>query len=76
VKDNTLIDFFKSNPVWGILIIILTVLPIVGAVVHILLKAFGRRGLDNTLPELPEEDDETNGSPGEDKDSDKDKDAH
>ncbi len=47
MTDNSLLDFFKSNPFWAVFIIIFMVLPIVGAVIHILLKAFGRRGLDN-----------------------------
>jgi hypothetical protein len=59
----------KSNPFWAVFIIVFMILPIVGAVIHILLKAFGRRGLDNapTLPQGPPDDitDESNGTPGE-----------
>ena len=47
IVSESLIDFFKSHPFWASLIIILMVLPIIGAVIHIILKAFGRRGLDN-----------------------------
>ena len=45
--SENLIEFFKSHPFWASLIIILMVLPIIGAVIHIILKALGRRGLDN-----------------------------
>jgi hypothetical protein len=73
VFDNSLINFMKSNPFWAIFIIVFMVLPIIGAVVHILLKAFGRRGLDNTLPEPNDETDDTNGTPKTDEEPDPDK---
>jgi hypothetical protein len=56
VLDGSFLEFFKKNPFWASFIIIFAVLPIVGAVVHILLKAFGRKGLDNTNPLSPEDD--------------------
>jgi hypothetical protein len=64
---ESLIEFLKSHPFWAILIILFMALPIVGAFLHILLKAFGRRGIDNlpTLPETPPNDRGSNGLPEE-----------
>ena len=62
MNDNSLLNFLKSNPFWAVLIIIFMVLPIIGAIVHIVLKAVGRKGLDYTSP--PEEEDDPNGTPG------------
>ncbi len=72
MTDNSLLNFFKSNPFWAVFIIIFMVLPIVGAVIHILLKAFGRRGLDNEL-EMPVESHEngTDGNPPRDQENDR-----
>jgi hypothetical protein len=61
VSDN-LVNFFKAHPFWAILIIIFMILPIIGAVGHIILKALGRKGIDNTPP--------ANESPDVDKDDD------
>lgn len=71
MTDNSLLNFFKSNPFWAVFIIIFMVLPIVGAVIHILLKAFGRRGLDNQ-PDTPAEshEDGTEGVPPGDRGED------
>jgi hypothetical protein len=44
-------DFFKKHPFWAIFIIVFMVLPIIGAVMHIVLKALGKKGIDNTSPE-------------------------
>ncbi len=63
MSDNSLLDFLRSNPFWAVFIIIFMVLPIAGAVIHILLKAFGHRGIDNT-PTLPEEPDEEESNKG------------
>jgi hypothetical protein len=54
MSDN-LMEFFRSHPFWAILIIVLVVLPILGAVAHIVQKAMGRRGIDNTQPIYDEE---------------------
>lgn len=51
--SESLIDFFQKNPFWAILIIIFMILPIAGAIMHIVLKTFGRRGIDNA-PDQPE----------------------
>jgi len=48
-----LLEFLKVHPFWAIFIIVFTVLPIMGAVTHVVLKALGRKGLDNT-PARPE----------------------
>ncbi len=63
--SDSLMDFLKTNPFWAVFIIVFMILPIVGAVIHILLKAFGHRGLDNT-PSIPDEppDDELNDDDG------------
>jgi hypothetical protein len=54
MSDN-LMEFLKSNPFWAILIIVLVVLPMLGAVAHIVQKAMGRRGIDNTQSIYDEE---------------------
>ena len=59
--SESLLAFVKSHPFWAILIIVLMVLPMFGAVLHVLLKAFGRRGLDN-IPTIPEDKSGTDGS--------------
>jgi hypothetical protein len=72
VLDGSLLDFFKKNPFWAIFIIVFTILPIVGAVVHILLKAFGRRGLDTT-DQLSLEDDKSDQNTTDDESPDTEK---
>jgi hypothetical protein len=69
--SESLLQFWKSNPIWAIIIVVFTVLPIIGAVVHILLKAFGRKGLDNTMPQPPDEipEDKTDGIPDDESSS-------
>jgi hypothetical protein len=47
--SESLLQFFKTNPFWAAIIIIFAILPIIGAVVHIILKALGRRGIDSLL---------------------------
>lgn len=58
-----------NHPFWALLIIVLMVLPMVGAVAHILLKAFGRRGIDNTtsFPPTPNPERGENGGPKNEK---------
>jgi hypothetical protein len=65
IVSESLVDFLKSHPFWAILIIAFMILPIVGAVLHILLKAFSGRGIDNepNLPDSPAMDDSGNGLP-------------
>ena len=63
--SNNLVSFFQAHPFWAIFIIVFMVLPIIGAVVHIILKAMGRKGLDNTPPageppDVTEDDDISN----------------
>jgi hypothetical protein len=62
--SDSLLLFFKAHPILAALIIVFVLLPIIGAVVHILLKAFGRRGIDNS-PTLSEEIESANGGPDE-----------
>ena len=71
MTDNSLLNFFKNNPFWAVFIIMFMVLPIVGAVIHILLKAFGKRGLDNE-PSTPAglHEDGTDGIPSADQEDD------
>jgi hypothetical protein len=52
--SDSLLQFWKNHAFWTIFIIIFAILPIGGAVVHIILKAFGRKGLDNTMPQQPQ----------------------
>jgi hypothetical protein len=54
MSDN-LMGFVKIHPFWAILIIVLVVLPMLGAVAHIVQKAMGRRGIDNTQSKYDEE---------------------
>lgn len=42
--------FFGDHPVWAILIFVFMVLPMIGAVLHIVLKALGGRGIDYSPP--------------------------
>ncbi len=57
--SDSLIKFFQKYPFWAILIIIFMILPMIGAVVHIILKAMGKKGIDNTpLDETSEPDEE------------------
>ena len=62
MSDN-LVSFFKIHPFWAIFIILFMALPIVGAVVHIILKALGRKGIDfappsDEPPDVTKDDDE------------------
>jgi hypothetical protein len=72
--SDGLLQFWKSHPFWTIFIIIFAILPIGGAIVHIILKAFGRKGLDNTMlqqsQELPEN--KTEGNVGDESSSNSD----
>lgn len=63
------LQFFNDHPVWAILIFVFMVLPMIGAVLHIVLKALGGRGIDNSPPSRADfpsdpEDDES-GNPDE-----------
>jgi hypothetical protein len=60
--SESLLKFVKTHPFWAALVIIFMVLPMVGAILHIVLKAFGRRGIDN-LPTIPEDEPGEDGSP-------------
>ncbi len=66
--SESLLDFLQSHPFWAVIIIIFMVLPIFGAILHIILKAFGRRGIDN-VPTMPEDEpgDSPDGGPEEKK---------
>ena len=46
--SNGLLDFFKRHPFWAIFIIVFAILPMIGAITHVLLKAFGKKGIDNS----------------------------
>jgi F0F1-type ATP synthase assembly protein I len=45
---DSFVTFFKSNPIWGIIIIVLMGLPLVGAVAWIVLRALKKQ--DNEPP--------------------------
>jgi len=42
--------FYGEHPALAIIIIVLMVMPMIGAVLHIVLKALGRKGIDNSPP--------------------------
>jgi len=50
IMSESLIDFFGAHPFWAAVIIVLMVLPMAGAVFHIVMKALGRRGIDGSPP--------------------------
>jgi hypothetical protein len=56
--SDSLLSFLKDHPFWAVCIIVFAVLPMVGAVLHIVLKGLGRRGIDNTtsMPLTPPDD--------------------
>lgn len=72
--SESLVEFLESHPFWAILIIVLMIVPIAGALVHILLKAFGRRGIDNApaFPGPPLTGDSGDGVPTDDPQQEKD----
>jgi hypothetical protein len=43
-------QFFGEHPFLAIFIAVFMILPMIGAVIHIILKALGRRGIDNSPP--------------------------
>jgi hypothetical protein len=45
--DN-LFGFLKSHPLWAVLIILFAVLPIIGLILPLFRKAFGRHGYEQT----------------------------
>lgn len=56
--SDSLTEFFKIHPVLTVIIIVFMVLPMIGAVSHVILKAFGKKGIDNSPPAtLPPVDD-------------------
>ncbi len=48
--SESLLQFLKEQPFWAIFIAVFMVLPMIGAVLHIVLKALGRKGIDNSPP--------------------------
>lgn len=64
--SESLLQFLKEQPFWAIFIGVFMVLPMIGAVLHIVLKALGKKGIDNSppaaIPSTP---------PGSNRDSDK-----
>lgn len=58
--------FLGDHPFWAIFIAVFMILPMIGAVIHIVLKALGRKGIDNSPPsamKIP--DDDENGESSE-----------
>ncbi len=57
--SESILQFLKEQPFWAIFIAVFMVLPMIGAVLHIVLKALGRKGIDNsppaTIPSAPPE---------------------
>ena len=48
--SQSLESFFKDHPFLAIFIAIFMILPMIGAVIHIILKALGKKGIDNSPP--------------------------
>lgn len=46
--------FLAEHPFWAVFIAVFMILPMIGAVIHIVLKALGRRGIDNSPPSTRE----------------------
>jgi hypothetical protein len=47
---DSLFRFFGEHPFWAVFIAVFMILPMIGAVLHIVLKALGRKGIDNSPP--------------------------
>lgn len=45
--------FLGDHPFWAVFIAVFMILPMIGAVVHIVLKALGRKGIDSSPPSTP-----------------------
>ena len=43
-------EFFNQHPFLAIFIAVFMILPMIGAIIHIILKAIGRKGIDNSPP--------------------------
>ncbi len=48
--SESLLQFFKEQPFWAIFIAVFMIIPMIGAVSHIVLKALGKKGIDNSPP--------------------------
>jgi|GEM_PF-2326856 len=48
--SESFIKFFNDYPFLAVFIAVFMILPMIGAVIHIILKALGRRGIDNSPP--------------------------
>lgn len=59
--------FLGEHPFWAVFIAVFMILPMIGAVIHIILKALGRRGIDNSPPSdlgnIPEDKDHDTENP-------------
>jgi hypothetical protein len=58
--------FLVDHPFWAVFIAVFMILPMIGAVIHIILKALGKRGIDNSPPSRrsvpPSENDQDSGN--------------
>ena len=48
--SESLFQFFREQPFWAIFIAVFMILPMIGAILHVVLKALGRKGIDNSPP--------------------------
>jgi len=48
---DSLRQFFVEHPVLAVILVVFMILPMMGAVLHIVLKALGRKGIDNSGPD-------------------------
>ncbi|UCE66525.1 MAG: hypothetical protein JSU85_00500 [Candidatus Zixiibacteriota bacterium] len=47
---ESFVRFFNDHPFLAVFIAVFMILPMIGAVIHIILKALGRKGIDNSPP--------------------------
>jgi hypothetical protein len=45
---DSLFGFLKSHPLWAVLIILFAILPVIGLILPLFRKAFGRRGVEQS----------------------------
>ena len=46
---DTFVKFLGEHTVWAVFLFIFMILPIFGAIVHVIMKALGQKGIDNTI---------------------------
>jgi len=62
---ESFLKFLGEHPFWAVFIAVFMILPMIGAVIHIILKALGRKGIDNSPPSainVPDEEENSESS--------------